>query len=115
MAQPIPNISFLGKTFNYIKLDPMDPEKAALTTNAFKLDLSNETPDRQWQYPQGATYTPRSGGSVKSKFIERTSINKLSTEFSNTTKVHVGVPLVASGKASTTYTETSEQIFKHKN
>lgn len=119
MSDPkiIKNISFLGKTFNYVKLDPFNLENAATTKNVFDLDLdsANTTVDKEWILPAGTTYKPRTGGTYEYSRLDESNFSSISSRFEATSKVTVSVPFVATTKASTTSKQTSKSITETKN
>jgi hypothetical protein len=110
MADKIPNIEFLGRTFNHVKLDPFQMEEAATTRNAFQLDCTQLTPNGQWLFPANSTYSIMTDGGYQSCKIDQSTYHSVSDAFSETANAGVSVPGVVSFKASTTVKESSKSI-----
>jgi len=108
----IPNVSFLGRGYDIVTLDPVHlgaaPGRKDQEIFRFTPSDTQLTPDGRWRYPKGTNYAPDSGGAISSKESSLYCSSDYQHRFSETVKASLGFAGVAGFSASASYNSFRE-------
>ncbi|MBD2505472.1 MAC/perforin domain-containing protein [Anabaena azotica] len=111
---PYKNIDFLGRCYDFIKLNPLDLSQRVRdgggTMTAWAVTINSDdctvlSPDGQVYIPKGSKYISESRGERTSQAKRWFSAYDFSRSFSNTVTAGISIPGLMSFSASTTYRE----------
>lgn len=114
----IPNVDFLGRGYDLLKLDPLSVGMGAGRKDQvmfrFSPDRMQVTPDGRKRFPLGTVFAPGAGGEIGSQSSSLFSSQDYENRFSESFKAEVGLPEIFNFSASTSYkafrqTSTSQQ------
>ena len=106
---PIPGVEFLGRGYNIIRFDPLNPgdPNGISQINLFQLDIDSTTQDGKYLIPKGSIYTPDPRLSFQAQSTQLETGFDLNQKFSASVKASGGYgPL--SFSASGSYEEFSQ-------
>lgn len=106
---PIPGVDFMGRGYNIIRFDPLEPgaPDGISQTPIFQLNVSEPTPDRQFLIPQGTVYTPDPRLDFQAESTQLESAFDLGQMFSASIQASGGYGPV-SFSASASYAEVNQ-------